>query len=451
MKRLSRYLLVIVASVLLLLGFSFVYNGDYHLEVIKPVGNRPPKVTVIAIWTSRGGSPPIYLPYFFQSVEANPQIDLLLVQVDRQFGCSSFSTAPNVQEICFSEDQYYQLHVDFLCKKWECTDDNKSTLLEYLRRTGEVDPNHSFFRLFRNGIFKPWIDPATTIWGWCDLDTFWGNFTRAFPWDVAHDFDVLVAASQPDFSNNRALFTRGHMTFIRHSTEVMEKFFTFPKFTSFSSYFSQPQTLPDAEESEFSHFIFSEQDAFTFLTFEAMVNSWDTIMLSDKGVFYTTIQKENLTPDSRARLFSLIQSADERENRPTFSPDVDEEEAQLIRDGHHYDGSMWFDAKYLTYVKTGWVEPYEREQKAYIMRRNPYGQVTQRIEPREPYLIRDGELVVDECLYKHWQEEKRQGWFKKIPAGGINPGQVFVQLRNVEAEIWDEAGIVVYSMGTTDL
>ena len=57
---------------------------------------RTPKITVIAIWSIKGPSPN-YLPYFFQSVEANDQVDLLFVQVDvKGIGCSSYSHAANV-------------------------------------------------------------------------------------------------------------------------------------------------------------------------------------------------------------------------------------------------------------------------------------------------------------------------------------------------------------------
>ena len=67
---------------------------------------RKPKVTIIAIWSIHQFQTPSYFPYFFQSVEANPDVDLLFVQVDRAaVGCQTYSTAPNVQELCLTEDQ----------------------------------------------------------------------------------------------------------------------------------------------------------------------------------------------------------------------------------------------------------------------------------------------------------------------------------------------------------
>ena len=197
------------------------------------------------------------------------------------------------------------------------------------------------------------------------------------------------------------------MTFIRNSPDVLHRLHSYPKFSSLSAYMSLPPTLDDAEESEFSHYIFSEEPSFTFLTFEGMLNSYDTALLSPRGVFYTPVQKKDLQdPDRRERLASLVRRGDGEPIRPTFSEDGVEERARVFHDGRHFSSEVWFDRKHVTFVETGWLEPEKREQKAYFMRRKPFGPITQRLEPRERYLIRDGGLVVDECLYKHWQVEK---------------------------------------------
>ncbi|KAH8119132.1 hypothetical protein DFH11DRAFT_1686098 [Phellopilus nigrolimitatus] len=422
MKRLSRYLLIVVVfASLLFLFLSGHGNGTAGLIDFRPATGylswskdsfsysrtKPPKITIIVLWRIGGPTPPSYIPYFFQSVEANPQIDLLFVQVDELgFGCSTYSSASNIQEICLSGDQYYQLQVDFVCKRWKCSKEERVALFSQIKRDGEIDKNNSNFRLMRNGIFLRWIDPSTTIWGWCDVDTFWGNFTRAFPWDIAHDFDVLAPASQPEFSSQPLLFTRGHMAFFRHSPEVLDKFHSFPKFSSLTAYLTLPATLYDAEESEFSHYIFSEETSFTFLSFEAMVNSWDTVFVSGKGVFYApSLRKKNVSSDRRKQLISLVRPMNRSPVIPTFSSEGIEDVAQVFRDGQAFEGSMWFDSSFLTYVETGWNQ-HEREQKAYFMRREPYGLITQRIESRERYLNRVGEVAVDESLYKHWQIEK---------------------------------------------
>ena len=62
------------------------------------VSEKPPKITIIAIRTIKANSTPAYMPYFFQSVEENPQVDLLFVQVDMLgHGCPTHSSSPNVK------------------------------------------------------------------------------------------------------------------------------------------------------------------------------------------------------------------------------------------------------------------------------------------------------------------------------------------------------------------
>ena len=199
------------------------------------------------------------------------------------------------------------------------------------------------------------------------------------------------------------------MTFFQHSAEVLEKLHSYPKFTSLTSYLTLPPTLPDAEESEFSHYVFSQEQSLTFLTFEGTVNSYDTILLSPRGSFYSYKRKENTTPEERQRLAALARPSSKEQVLPTFSEEGDEETAIVIQGAEGYLGGLWIDRRYVQYVETGWTDPPRREQKAYFMRRESFGPITQRLEPRARYLDRDGDLWVDECFYKHWQEEKRKG------------------------------------------
>ena len=77
-------------------------------------------------------------------------------------------------------------------------------------------------------------------------------------------------------------------------------------------------------------------------------------------------------------------------------------------------------------------------------------------------------MFVDECLYKHFQEEKRKrtsffpssldllltklllalAWFKQMPPAGLKSGQVMYQIGDREAEVWDENGQVVFRTNT---
>ena len=91
-------------------SWSTVLPSQYPLDTSKDVksaesqadfsyvSEKPPKITIIAIWTIKANSTPAYMPYFFQSVEENPQVDLLFVQVDMLgHGCPTQSSAPNVK------------------------------------------------------------------------------------------------------------------------------------------------------------------------------------------------------------------------------------------------------------------------------------------------------------------------------------------------------------------
>jgi len=453
----------IAAAIGACLFFAYLVFGDHTVvsqlaESTKQVfggsaSASPQKITVILIWQERGEAPPAYAPYFFQSVEANPDVNLLLINVDKEGkGCTNFSNATNVQEVCLSEAEYHQLHVDFLCERWQCTEEDRKNLLNELVKRAAGDPNNSFFRILRNGIFSKYIDPKTTIWGWCDADTYWGNFSRVFPWDIAPNYDILAVAGQPAFSNQRLLFTRGHMAFFRNTPEVLEKMHAYPKFSSLSSFLMLPETRKEAEESEFSHYLFAERDDFTFITFEGMANAYDaTVFISAHGVFYSDVKQEEVDVDSddiRRRLLRLVSPTDDRKAvRPTFSDEGSETETRLYLNGSHYEGALWFPEQYATYVETGW-DDYESHQKAYFMRREAHGPVSERTEQRARYLSRDADLAADEALYKHWQGEKREAWFKRIPQEGLKKGEVFVQYHQAGAEIWDEDGNVIFETGS---
>ena len=210
------------------------------------------------------------------------------------------------------------------------------------------------------------------------------------------------------------------MAFFKHSPQVIDKLHSYPKFASLKSFLASPPTVVDAEESEFSHFLFSEDESFTFATFEGMLESWDTIMLANGltgGVFYTPVKLPLLTALQRRQLARLVRSDRPKPVGPTLSDEGIEQEATVYKDGFHYQGDLWFNRKWATWVDSGWLATEEREQKAYFMRREPFGPIVQRREPRERYLRRYDEHWLDECLYKHWQEEKREGKLHPSCAG----------------------------------
>jgi hypothetical protein len=98
------FLLPIVAVALCLVLFFQLRGNDSRRIALVDVAHEPtsgrykrPKITVISVW-SIYGKDPNYIPLFIQSVEANKDIDLLFVQVDRaEQDCPTYSNAPNIQ------------------------------------------------------------------------------------------------------------------------------------------------------------------------------------------------------------------------------------------------------------------------------------------------------------------------------------------------------------------
>jgi hypothetical protein len=85
------------------------------------------------------------------------------------------------------------------------------------------------------------MDPNTKIWGWCDMDVMFGNFTRAFPWDVMENFDIMVAHTFPVHPTDRVLlYLPGHLTFFRNSAQVTTGFLAFPNFQNLNAFLHDP-------------------------------------------------------------------------------------------------------------------------------------------------------------------------------------------------------------------
>lgn len=250
------------------------------------------------------------------------------------------------------------------------------------------------------------------------------------------------------------------MTFLANTPELADKLFSYKKFRSLRSFLSATPFLLDAEESEFSHFLIAENTNVTFLQLEGMVNSYDAGLFSQAGTFYASLQSDQITPGVRKRLVPLIRPKN-NQRIPTFSAEGVESLSKLLP-GKDYGGGLWFDSQYAQFVRLNWTQ-HEREQKAYFMRREAGGPFLQRWEPRDRFLSKDGELTVDECLYKHFQEEKRKrtfsgwlsmfmlsqflsvlAWFKHLPSTGLKAGEMMYQIGDKEVQFWDESGQIVF-------
>jgi hypothetical protein len=85
------------------------------------------------------------------------------------------------------------------------------------------------------------MDPNTKIWGWCDLDVMLGNFERAFPWDVAENFDIIIPGPSGVYpEDNLLLFMPGHLGFFRNSAQFTAQFLEFPNFRNLDAFLHLP-------------------------------------------------------------------------------------------------------------------------------------------------------------------------------------------------------------------
>lgn len=117
------------------------------------------------------------------------------------------------------------------------------------------------------------MNPQTAIWGWCDMDVIFGNFSRAFPWEIAPSFDVIMAASVDDAVDSVLLYLTGHLAFFRHSPRVVNSFMTIANLQSQHNFMTLPWFSPDPDEGEYSNHLLAHATDLTFLRFPAMVSS----------------------------------------------------------------------------------------------------------------------------------------------------------------------------------
>lgn len=109
---------------------SLLYSGDGWPPSSQP-HQPPPLITFIVLW-SPDDRTANYLPNFFASVGANPNIEVLLVKFDK-YGkgddvceLERAPNIPNIREICVPMDEYYDLHTDYMCSVWNCTPDQRA-------------------------------------------------------------------------------------------------------------------------------------------------------------------------------------------------------------------------------------------------------------------------------------------------------------------------------------
>ncbi|KAF4593083.1 hypothetical protein EYR38_008793 [Pleurotus pulmonarius] len=464
-------------------------GGTDTMPEVLPTIPEHQRITIIAIWNPKTNNPkdPIYLPNFFASVAANPSIELLFIKYDKyEVGCQPpfAPDLPNVKEICLATDEYWKLHAKFLCDYWRgCTDEEHANVLKKLHERADKDyvcwhiaqmlvvqvlissQGNSYFRPFRPEIFHQWVNPHTTIWAWCDMDIFMGDFDRNFPWDVAGDFDFLWP-SPPQDSDDILLFFPGHLAFFKRAPHVIDEFMRLPNFRSLEAFMTLPWLTSATEECEYSHWALT-QSSLTFLRFPGMVESGFHFSTTNRGVFsienpgFWDLSLREMAPQNRATRVALGASLQGRKSLPPPFPTFTKggKENEVILHVGEYTHVLWFPQQYAVNLLVDETKTLKRPYKRYLMRREPHGPVYDRSEPVGEKLFAipqdaytdspdpSAPMLAWELLYSHFQSEKYSDWWglPGVPTEGLASDQVLFVDQRRGSYIWNSTGHIVFS------
>ncbi|KAI0033850.1 hypothetical protein K488DRAFT_84587 [Vararia minispora EC-137] len=442
-----------------------------------PTGYAPPRLTLIVLWSPQDREHN-YLPNFFASAAANPTIDILLIKFDKYGVGGDECNRPrspdvaNVREVCVDMDEYWDLHVNYLCQHWKCSKQQMKRVREVMVGRRQTDRVNSFYRPFRAEVFKKYMLPEVKFWAWGDLDVILGSFERVFPWDVADQFDVILAG-WPTNWDNILLYMPGHMTAFRNSPAVAAQFLATPALATFDAFVGDDFISEACEEGEYSHHLFM-RSGLTFLRFDAMVDTVHHISTLD-GVF--GIENDGWAERDRSdepaesalvRLAPQINDALRQHSasarpRATFTSAGHEAKVDIVNDGSRAP-FLWFGAQYAVMyhsVLGREVDGNGRAMRRYAMRREPHGPVMERFEPEEPFLVPAREPRGDwaygthnrpwlrEALYNHLQTEKYKRWWS-LPREALKPGDVLYMDKEHGAHLWDKEGALLWHSARVD-
>jgi hypothetical protein len=122
------------------------YHDPLQLPEVPPPAPAPlpPRITFITLWSPQDREHS-YLPNFFASVGANPDIELLLIKFDKyQRGGDECTRerawgVPNVREVCLTLEEYYAMHIEYLCGFWECSKGQRAEAERVMKMRFEGD------------------------------------------------------------------------------------------------------------------------------------------------------------------------------------------------------------------------------------------------------------------------------------------------------------------------
>ncbi|OCF37388.1 hypothetical protein I317_04503 [Kwoniella heveanensis CBS 569] len=395
---------------------------------------------------------PQLVPWFFRSVGRQPHaLDFLLIQRE---GCEDLSKwtsgMANVKHVCMGEEEFWQAHVDYLCKKFKggCTSGQRKIMLKDMMYFGKTPNPQAIYPILRGWVFDKYIDPRSALWGYCDLDTFLGDFSQTFPYDLLdRPFDVFMPSETTDGAGIRLVFMRGHMTLFRRSPITEKKLLAYEGFQSFEDWdigFIQPQH--SIGEANYSSFVVRDPHI-NLLTFDSLALPHDPRMSGEAGVLSLPLSFNpkgkgaepplTLPPD----ILKTISTPPKRlPRRPTFTEEGFERSVEIIKGVKPPKRGLWFHescANWYDALSVPKRSETGKRWKRYVMKVDDVW--TERVEPMREFVPhhivaetddagggQGGEYMsgMYEWLYVHWQEDKKRAHFKEFPQRAR--GDIFV-------------------------
>ncbi|KAJ9099320.1 hypothetical protein QFC21_004201 [Naganishia friedmannii] len=396
------YLLLRLQSIPTVRQLLFDEERTYGLQ---PPDGLPyhPKISLVGVWA--GSHYPNYMTWFLESIARQPdEVELVLIQ--RGSNLMSFKDTPayearNIKVVQMSDDRYWDLHRDYFCRRWGCSEVDRRRIDRHLRDVGRNDPGQS------GGA------GATLTRSW------------EIPWDIAQDYDVILPMHR-NTDSQRLLFMRGHLTFFRNTQQSSDKITAHPDFATKDGWLStrdfhlqetcrEHRTLGcSPKEASYSSYIVNNPEI-NFLAFDGLAQK-HFLAMTGNGTYALSSglndkQKAGLVAE---RIMSDKQSGQQpRLASRTFSELGQVRDITLVQG--NYSGGLWFHPRWAThYVPTyGNGNPSFRNDDylTYVYRRN--GKTQERLEPVSKVEKRPD--VIEEWLYLHWQEEKHKNWFIFLP------------------------------------
>ncbi|WVR04590.1 hypothetical protein IAU60_001598 [Kwoniella sp. DSM 27419] len=396
-------------------------------------GNLP--LITLVIFHDGAEIGPKVVPWFFQSVARQPRaLELVIIQ---RGGCSDLSGrmagASNIRHICMEDEDFWAAHVDYLCSKFRrgCTGKQRRIMLQDMLYYSILPSPQAMYPILRGWVFKKYIRPETAFWGYADFDTFLGDFSRTFPYDLLKEesYDVLIPTEPHDGPSQQLVFMRGHLTFFRNTPDTEQKLLRYEGFKSFRDWdvgFLRPQQ--SVGEGNYSSFVVQEP-SINILTFDALSMPVLPRVSGPAGVI-SLPERHGLQREAEAPLAlppGLLEPLTGRSRpaspNPSFSSRGIERPIHLNKGvkldraiWFHHSCANWYQAESVptTFADDGTPERWRR----YVTKVNDVW--TERVEPMIEYEPIKGAY---EWLYVHWQEEKKQAHFD-LPAN--TRGDVFV-------------------------